>query len=82
MVIGPGGTAQLARVEESLTFQRWQFSPVHAGDLDNDDDVDSDDRNLIMAARNTIVLSPRDRRDIVRDGKIDLRDAKAILRLR
>ena len=82
LVIGPGGTAQLARVGESPVFQRWQFSPVHAGDLDNDGDVDSDDRNLIMAARNTVALSPGDRRDIVRDGRIDLRDARAILRLR
>lgn len=82
LVIGPGGTAQLARVGESPAFQRWQFSPVHAGDLDNDGDVDSSDRNFIIAARNTIALSPGDRRDIVRDGRIDLRDARAILRLR
>ena len=82
LVIGPGGTAQLSRVGESPAFKRWQFSPVLAGDLDNDGDVDSDDRNLIMVARNTIALSPGDRRDIVRDGRIDLRDARAILRLR
>ena len=82
LVLGPGGTAQLAQVGESPAFQRWQFYPVRAGDLDNDGDVDGDDRNLILAARNKPALSPGDRRDIVRDERIDLRDARAILRLR
>ena len=82
LIVGPGGTAQLARVGESSVFQRWQFSPVHAGDLDNDGDVDSNDRNIIMAARNTAALSPGDRRDITRDGMIDLRDVRALIRLR
>lgn len=82
LVIGSGKTAQKAFVGESLSFQRWQFLPTKPGDLDADGDVDDNDRNVVLNARNSAALVPGDRRDIVRDGIIDLKDARAILRLR
>lgn len=82
LVSGPGGTAQLARVGETLPYKRWQFFPSRAGDLDGDNDVDSSDQQFILDARNQTALNPGDRRDIVRDGRIDLKDARAILNLR
>ena len=82
LVLGGGNTAQQAFVGETPPFQRWQFLPTREGDLDADGDVDVYDRNIVLGARNTRALSPGDRRDIVRDGRIDLRDARAILRLR
>jgi len=82
LVTGLGRTAQLSWVGETPAHQRWQFLPTREGDLDGDNDVDADDREHILAARNHTALTPGDRRDIIRDGQIDLRDVRAILKLR
>lgn len=82
LVYGAGGTMQQSRTGESQAYRRWQFMPKRAGDLDNDEDVDVFDRNIIINALNKPALSPGDRRDVFRDGKIDIRDTRAILGLR
>jgi len=48
------------------------------GDIDVDGDVDSNDLNLIVAARNTPANGPNDLRDLNRDGKIDALDARKL----
>lgn len=51
------------------------------GDIDRDDDVDSDDLNLILAARNTPANGPNDLRDLNGDGKIDALDSRKLVTL-
>jgi len=46
------------------------------GDVDLDGDVDKDDVNLIIAARNTLANGPNDLRDLNGDGKLDVLDAR------
>jgi 5'-nucleotidase / UDP-sugar diphosphatase len=46
------------------------------GDVDGDGDIDSADVAAITAARNQPALAPVDRRDMNRDGRIDVLDAR------
>jgi len=48
------------------------------GDLDNDGDVDLDDLNILLAARNTAATGPNDRRDLDHDGRITALDARKL----
>ncbi len=82
LVRGPSGDATLSEFSNSLEAVRWQFNPVVPGDLDNDGDVDAADRATLLQFRNIKALSPGDRRDVFRDGRIDIRDARYIRRLR
>jgi hypothetical protein len=79
LALGPAGSAQLASVGQTPAWLRWQFLPRINGDLDNDTDVDAADRAIILGVRNGAALSPGDRRDLNRDGVIDLRDGRAIV---
>ena len=54
---------------------------VRPGDIDVDGDVDSDDLNLILAARNTLANGPNDLRDLNGDGKIDALDSRKLVTL-
>lgn len=54
---------------------------VRRGDLDQDDDVDRDDLALVMAARNTMAAGPNDPRDLDKDGRITVRDARICVTL-
>jgi len=54
---------------------------VRLGDIDVDGDVDSDDLNLILAARNTLANGPNDLRDLNGDGKIDALDSRKLVTL-
>jgi predicted extracellular nuclease len=47
-----------------------------AGDVDGDGDIDRNDVALIVAARNTSTGNPFDPRDLNRDGRIDVLDAR------
>jgi hypothetical protein len=80
LVLGPPGSAQLARVGQTDSLQRWQFLPKIIGDLNNDGHVDSSDRQIILNFLNKPALVPGDRRDLNGDGKIDLKDAREILK--
>lgn len=79
LVVGPAGSASLGQVGMTPAWRRWQFTPQVSGDLDNDGDVDAADQAIVVAARNTPALNPGDRRDVVRDGIIDVRDARKIV---
>lgn len=52
------------------------ITPV--GDVDNDGDVDLDDLNLVLAARNLPASGPSDPRDIDGDGTITVLDARKL----
>lgn len=49
------------------------------GDLDGDQDIDRDDLNIILAARNTPAQGPDDPMDIDGDGKITALDARKLV---
>jgi amidase len=51
------------------------------GDVDGDGDVDNNDLNLILAARNTSASSVNDLRDLNGDGKIDALDSRILTTL-
>jgi len=51
------------------------------GDLDGDGDVDRDDMNIILAARNSLANGPDDPRDLDGDGRITGLDARKIVPL-
>jgi amidase len=51
------------------------------GDVDGDGDVDNNDLNLILAARNTLATSVNDLRDVNGDGKIDALDTRILTTL-
>ncbi len=51
------------------------------GDLDNDGDVDLDDLNTLLAARNTAATGPNDPRDLDHDGRITVLDARKLVLL-
>ena len=48
------------------------------GDLDRDGDVDQNDLNLLLAARNQPATGPNDPRDLDGDGKITVLDARKL----
>jgi hypothetical protein len=81
LVTGNSGSAQLSLLGTTESYMKWQFYPLIDGDLDNDGDVDSNDRSIILEYRNNSVLSPGDRRDLNSDGIIDLKDARSIVYL-
>ena len=75
VVSGPGDLQIQSVVPNATPFSRWQFHPGPVPeDLNADGMVDQADRTLLMSQRNQVPYSPRDRRDLNQDGKIDLKD--------
>jgi hypothetical protein len=81
LVLGQGASAQASVVGSSGSLSRWQFYPKIVGDLNGDGSVDSADRAELTTARGIAALQPGDRRDLNRDGVIDIRDIRAIINL-
>jgi hypothetical protein len=82
LVVGGGSSARLSEIGASSAYERWQFAPKKPGDLDNDGVVGPADVALVNQYRGMRALAPGDRRDINRDGLIDIRDSRAIQGLR
>jgi hypothetical protein len=51
------------------------------GDIDRDGDVDLNDLNIVLVARNTPASGPDDSRDLNHDGTIDALDARILTTL-
>lgn len=81
LILGQGKSAQASLIGSSGSLSSWQFFPHITGDLDFDGDVDASDRRILLGFRNLPALTPGDRRDLTGDGRIDLRDARFIIRL-
>ena len=79
LVLGGGTSAQASRIATGSTFSQWQFFPTITGDLNGDLSVDASDRDRVLGFRNQPSLTPGDRRDLNRDNKIDLQDAREIV---
>jgi hypothetical protein len=76
LVVQGGTSARLDALGSTDPYARWQFTASHAGDLDGDGVVGPADGALLAQFRNQPALKPGDRRDLNRDGVIDLRDAR------
>ena len=80
-----GSVALRVRDAEGATHVDTAFVEVIAstlqvpGDLDLDGDVDRDDLNIILAARNTPADGPDDPRDLDGDGMITALDARKLV---
>ena len=81
LVQGPSGTTSASLVGSDANYSRWQFAPTIRGDLNADGRVDVLDRDLLARFRNIRGLQPGDRRDLDRNGVIDLRDVQLIQRM-
>ena len=81
LVLGGGNSVRQATVGISPAFSRWAFYPRITGDLNGDGSVDDADNALVSQFRGIRALNPGDRRDINRDGVIDLRDARELQKL-
>mgnify|MGYP001216870033 CR=1 FL=1 len=81
LVLGPAGSASVSVIDGSGPLLRWQFTPTIRGDLNGDGSVDAADRDLLASFRNVRSISPGDRRDLDRNGLIDLRDVQLLQRL-
>ncbi len=82
IVVGQGYTANRAIVGSLSSFSKYQMYPTKPGDLNGDNSVTPADRDELAKYRNQPALSPGDRRDLNRDGRIDIRDIGLISRLR
>lgn len=81
LVTGPAGSGQLSFVGKTNEYSKWQFLPRINGDLNDNGVVDAADRDILLQFRGVNSLAPGDRRDVNKDGKIDIIDTRAILSL-
>jgi hypothetical protein len=82
VVVQGAVSARLTTIGSTDAYSRWQFYPKKAGDLDGDGAVGPADATLLTQQRGAAVYTPGDRRDLNRDGTIDLRDVRALQQLR
>jgi hypothetical protein len=76
LVVQGGASARLDALGSTDAYTRWQFTATRRGDLDADGLVGPADAALLAQFRNQPALTPGDRRDLNRDGVIDLRDSR------
>jgi hypothetical protein len=82
LVLGGGSSARLATLGQTPAYSGWQFYPRINGDLNNDDAVDQADAAILTQFRGMRAVSPGDRRDIRKDGVIDIRDIRELQKLK
>jgi len=82
LVLSGGNSARLSTMGTTPGYLRWQFYPKITGNLNGDGAVDAADVALVTQFRNAKVLVPGDRRDLNKDGVIDIRDARELQNLR
>lgn len=82
LVVGGASSARLDTIGQSSMLQRWQFYPNINADLNNDGSVDAADQSVLLQYRANKVLSPGDRRDLNKDGVIDIRDVRELQKLK
>jgi hypothetical protein len=79
ITVTDSGTPALSDKESiAITVNAGGGCDVITGDIDGDCDVDTDDMNIIMAARNTPADGDDDPRDLDRDGTITANDARQL----
>lgn len=78
LVLGPAGSAQASFLGQTPPLQKWQFYPLKKADLNTDGVINAADREILTQFRNTKALNPGDRRDLNRDGAIDLKDVREL----
>lgn len=76
LVVQGGTSGRLNSLGSTSSYSRWQFTASRPGDLDADGVVGPADAALMTQFRGQRALNPGDRRDLNRDGVIDLRDAR------
>ena len=73
--------AQGASSANGTVFTQIVRAASIPGDIDGDGDVDRDDIAIIFAARNQAASGPADPRDLDRDGRITVLDARKAMLL-
>lgn len=82
LVLGGGSSARLPTLGQTPAYSVWQFYPRIHGDLNNDNAVDQADAVILAQFRGVRAVSPGDRRDISKDGVIDIRDIRELQKLK
>ena len=82
LMSGPAGanlvSSEVARTQAYNAEAFEGFVVPQKGDIDGDGDVDLDDMNAVLAARNTPASGPNDPRDLDGDGMITALDARQL----
>lgn len=82
LVFGGGSSARVSALGTTANYSRWQFYPSITGDLTNDGVVDAADESVLTSFRGQKSLVPGDRRDLNKDGVIDIRDIRELQKRR
>ncbi len=82
LVLGGGSTVRLSTLGATPAYSHWQFYPSITGDLTNDGAVEVTDESVLTKFRGQKSLVPGDRRDLNKDGVIDIRDIRDLQKRR
>lgn len=78
---GAGETQIVARLRGRVWQVSVRVKDGRTGDLDYDDDVDTDDLNLLLLDINTPVVSRRTAKDLNGDGVVTILDSRVLVQL-